>query len=85
MLSYPNDSPEFVEVHIDDILIFSRIMKEHIDHLRQVLERLRGARLRLKPVKCHFLQQSIEYLGHVITPDGLKPNSNRAPLSLSKT
>ena len=41
----PNDSPEFVEVHIDDILIFSRIMKEHIDHLRQVLERLRGARL----------------------------------------
>ena len=51
----PDDGPEFVEVYIDDILIFSRTMKEHIDHLRHVLERLRGARLRLKPVKCHFL------------------------------
>ena len=39
-----------------------------------MLERLRGARLKLKPVKCHFLRQSIEYPGYVIMPNGLKPN-----------
>ena len=73
----PGDGPEFVEVYIDDILVFSCTMTEHVNHLCQVLERLRGAQLRLKPVKCHFLRQSIEYLGHVITPDGLKPSSKQ--------
>ena len=70
----PPDGREFVEVYIDDVLIFSRTMEEHIDHLRQVLERLRKASLKLKPGKCHFLRQSLEYLGHIITPTGLKPN-----------
>ena len=70
----PLDDREFVEVYIDDVLIFSHTIEEHIDHLHQVLERLRNANLKLKPVKCHFLCQSLEYLGHIITPSGLKPN-----------
>ena len=65
----PADGKEFVEVYIDDVLIFSRTIEEHIDHLHKVLERLRKVNL-----KCHFLRQSLKYLGHIITPSGLKPN-----------
>lgn len=70
----PADGKEFVEVDIDDVLIFSLTIEEHIDHLRKVFERLRKANLKLKPVKYHFPRQSFEYLGHIITSSGLKPN-----------
>ena len=53
---------------------FSCTMEERVKHLRQVLERLWKAGLKLKPTKYHFIRQAVEYLGHVITPDGLKPN-----------
>ena len=70
----PDKGPDFVEVYTDDVLVFSRTMEEHVEHLRQMLARLRKARLKLKPTKCHFIRQVVEHLGHVITPDGLKPN-----------
>ena len=70
----PEQGPDFVSVYINDVLVFSRTMTEHLDHLRRVLDCLRGANLKLKPSKCHFLRQNVEYLGHLITPAGLKPN-----------
>lgn len=65
---------DFAEVYIDDVLIFSETLEEHLQHLRLVFERLERAGLKLKPSKCHFLRESVEYLGHLITPQGLKPN-----------
>lgn len=59
------------------VMSFGLTIDDHINHLRQVLSRLRSAGLKLKLMKCHFLRQSIEYLGHVITPVGLKPNSKQ--------
>ena len=56
------------------LTIFSRTIEEHIAHLRQVFARIRAANLKLKPLKCHFLRRSIDYLGHVITLQGLQPN-----------
>ena len=47
-------------------------MEEHLVHLRTVLQRLAEAGLKLKPEKCHFVRQEVEFLGHVITPKGLK-------------
>jgi hypothetical protein len=44
--------------------------KVHLCHLRQVLKRIVAA----KPAKCHFLCESVAYLGNVITPHGLQPN-----------
>ena len=64
---------EFVEVYIH-FLIFSETLEEHLAHICLVLERLKKAGLKLKPLKCHFLRESGEYLGHLITPQGLKPN-----------
>lgn len=70
----PNDGPDFVSVYIDDVLVFSRMLEDHLKHLKLVIDRLQGARLKLKPAKCHFLCTEVEYLGHVITPSGLKTN-----------
>ena len=69
----PDGAPEFVEVYIDDVLIFSRTMEEHLNHLRQILEGLKKAGLKFKLSKCHFIRQTVEYLGHVITLQGLLP------------
>ena len=70
----PAEGPDFVCVYIDDLLIFSRSLEEHLDHLRLVMNRLRQAKLKLKPTKCHFVRHSVEFLGHIITSSGLSPN-----------
>ena len=73
----PEEGPPFVSVYIDDILIFSRTFEDHMSHLRSVIERLHSAGLKLKPSKCHFICQTVEYLGHLITPGGVRPNPER--------
>ena len=52
----PEEGPDFVAVYIDDILVFSRTLEDHIDHLRLVFERLVETGLKLKPAKCRFVQ-----------------------------
>ena len=71
----PTEGPSFVSVYIDDVLIFSRSLEEHLHHI--VLHRLQAAGLKLKPGKCHFVCQQVEYLGHLITPKGLLPNPKK--------
>jgi len=68
----PEDGPDFVSVYIDDVLVFSHTLEEHLEHLRHVSERIESAGLKLKPSKCCFIQKEVEYLGHVLTPDGVK-------------
>ena len=70
----PDEGPDFVSVYIDDVLVFSRTLTEHLQHLKLVIEHLQEAGLKLKPAKCHFVRKEVEYLGHLITPEGLKPN-----------
>jgi len=70
----PDDGPHFVTAYIDDLLIFSPTLAEHLDHVRLVLEKLRDVGLKLNPGKCCFIRKEVEYLGHVITPHGLQPN-----------
>ena len=66
---------EFVSVYLD-VLAFSKTSEEHMMHLLQVLRRLREVGLKLNPKKCHFLRNQVTYLGHTITPSGLKPSSD---------
>ena len=63
----------FVLGYLDDVLIFSPDIKTHLKHIRQVFERLRKADLRLKKEKCNFLKAHIQYLGHLISGDGIEP------------
>lgn len=55
----------------DDILIYSKTLKEHVQHLKQVFNLLRENKLYAKTSKCTFGQQQVEYLGHVITAEGV--------------
>lgn len=62
-----------VHVFIDDIIVYSRTMEEHVAHLEQVFHICKEANLRIKLSKCTFASSSVEYLGHQITSDGLMP------------
>lgn len=62
---------KFALVFFDDILIYSQDLKQHYDHLRQILETLRQHQLYAKKSKCFFGQTKVEYSGHIITQDGV--------------
>ena len=64
-------------VYLDDILITGATEEEHLVNLEQVLKRFSDAGLRLKRSKCSFLAQSLTYLGHKITADGLCPLADK--------
>lgn len=61
-------------VYIDDLIIFSRSFDEHLIHLEKVFKRLREADVKLKPSKCHFVKSQVEYLGHIVSAEGVRPN-----------
>lgn len=65
---------EYVLVYLDDVLVYSATMGDHVRHLRQVLHTLRENQFYAKPAKCKFAQTEIKYLGHVIGGGGLKPD-----------
>lgn len=61
----------FVIVFIDDILVYSRSKEEHGQHLRQILDTLRSEKLYAKLSKCEFWLRSVNFLGHVVSQDGI--------------
>ncbi|GBG64096.1 hypothetical protein CBR_g40544 [Chara braunii] len=63
----------FVVVYLDDILVFSKTLQEHQAHLRQVLEKQRGANFKINAKKCDWAKTQVLYLGHVLDGDGVKP------------
>ena len=70
----PEDGADFVDAYIDDVLIFSQTLEEHLHHLSLVLDTVKKADLKLKLPKCKFFRKEVEFLGHLVTTEGLKPN-----------
>ena len=66
-----------VFIYMDDLLVSSNTIDEHIVILREVLDRLRMAGLKLKLKKCDFLKKEIVYLGHVISEEGVMVNPEK--------
>ena len=64
-------------VYLDDIISFGVTFAETLMNLEAVFRRLRGANLKLKPKKCELFRESVEYLGHVVCRDGLKPSRKK--------
>ena len=62
---------KFVQVFIDDILIYYHTKEEHGEHFRLVLQCFRENKLYGKLSKCSFYQSKIHYLGHIISREGI--------------
>jgi transposase InsO family protein len=64
-------------IYLDDVLIFGRSADEHLERLKAILQRIREAGLKLSPKKCFFMQKQVEYLGHIVSAQGIKTDSKK--------
>jgi hypothetical protein len=71
-----------VLVFVDDILIYSKTLEDHVRHLAQVFSILRIHHLFVKFKKCAFAQQQIEYLGHIISDKGVSTDPSKTTAML---
>ncbi|CAM4619083.1 unnamed protein product [Leuciscus chuanchicus] len=63
---------QFIYVYLDDILIFSSSLQEHVQHVRRVLQRLLENGLFVKAEKCAFRAQSVPFLGYIVSSEGMR-------------
>ncbi|CAI7786952.1 unnamed protein product [Closterium sp. NIES-54] len=62
---------ECVVVYLDDILIYSKDLKQHVEHLRRVFEILRRERFYVKLSKSEFALKKVQFLGHMVSAQGV--------------
>ena len=60
--------------YLDDIIVFSHSFEEHVEYLRQVLQRLQSHGVKLKPRKCKLFQREVHYLGRIVSKEGYRPD-----------
>ena len=63
--------------YIDDLLISSETFESHLEQLQEVFNRLSIAKLKLHPTKCHFATETAIFLGHVLTPQGVRVDEKK--------
>lgn len=64
-------------VYMDDIIIFSSSLEEHLQDIKKVLQTLRESNLKVQSDKSEFLRKEVEFLGHLVTTEGVKPNPKK--------
>ena len=70
-------------IYLDDIIVFSANFTQHLEQLEHIFDRLRTTGLTLNPAKCKFAQTEVKYLGFMVTPKGIKPNSDKVDAVLN--
>lgn len=68
---------KFCFIYMDDLVCFSKSLDEHLQHLQLIFKKLREFNLKIQPDKSEFLRKEVAFLGHVITPHGVKPNPDK--------
>jgi len=63
---------KFILVYLDDIIIYSKPFKEHIEYVKLMFEVLQAAFLMMKPKKCKFTQKELQFLRHIISADRIR-------------
>ena len=64
-------------VYMDDIIIFSSSLQEHLANISKIFETLHKFNMKVQLDKSEFLRKEVAFLGHVVTPEGVKPNPNK--------
>ena len=67
----------FTLVYLDDVIIFSETAEQHLQYIHIVLTDLKQANPKLKKSKCAFFKKEPHYLGHLLTPNGIKPQREK--------
>ena len=62
---------------MENFLLYSRSIDEHIQRLEVILSRLRQHNLKLEPSKCMLFRKSVKFLGHVLSADGVKTDADK--------
>lgn len=68
---------KFCFVYFDDIIVFSKSLEEHIQHLALVFQKLREANLKIQLDKTEFLHKEVAFLGHIVSREGVRPNPDK--------
>lgn len=63
--------------YLDNLIILGKNLKEHTENINEILNLLQTNNLKINPDKCEFMQKELKYLGHVITLEGIKPQSEK--------
>jgi hypothetical protein len=78
------ESLEYVQAYLDDLLCISRSsLEDHLKKLEDILRRLSNVGLEVNAEKLTFCALEIEYLGYILTKDGIKPQSNKVQVILT--
>ena len=64
-------------IYLDDVIVFSKTLEEHVFRLRIVFEKLKQVGLKLQPSKCKLFRQELIYLGHVVSKDGIQTDPKK--------
>ena len=64
-------------LYLDDVIVFSSTMEQHLERLRLVFDRIREANLQLKPKKCHLFQEEVSFLGHRVSARGITTEDDK--------
>ena len=64
-------------LYLDDIIIFSETIEDHMQRVEEILIRLKQANLMLKPSKCHFFKRQVEFLGHIVSQKGVETDPKK--------
>jgi hypothetical protein len=62
---------DFLKCYIDDVLVHSKRLLQHLAHLGELLKRFHEVNMKIHPKKCEFAITSVVYLGHKILPNGI--------------
>ncbi|TIA84742.1 hypothetical protein E3P99_04121 [Wallemia hederae] len=68
---------DFAVVYLDDIMIYSKSREDHLHHLKLVFDKLKANQLYVKLKKCEFMQQEVEYLGHIVGNNKITPDTSK--------